>query len=241
MRRGSYPILATVILLLLSACAVTQADQSAPNPTEPAVISEAAQVDVMPDTVAGESVDVAGQSDQQEMVAETFDEGPGQPENIISDASDEANSGIERPAWQNLPLTNARTGEAFTFADFEGKTVFVEPMATWCSNCRRQLGNVRQAQEQLAGDDVVFVALSVETNIDDATLASYADGAGFDWLFAVATPDMLKDLADEFGRSIVNPPATPHFIIRPDGTSTELVTGIEAADQIVAQIKTAQG
>lgn len=147
----------------------------------------------------------------------------------------------DRPVWQQIALTNARTGETFTLADFEGQTVFVEPMATWCSNCRRQLHSVRGAKEQLAGEDVVFVALSVETNIDDATLASYANGEGFDWLFAVVTPELLGLLADEFGRSIANPPATPHFIIRADGSITDLVTGVEPSDQIVAQIIAAQG
>lgn len=35
----------------------------------------------------------------------------------------------ERPAWQNAPLTNARTGEVFTLADFEGKNVVVKIMS----------------------------------------------------------------------------------------------------------------
>ncbi|HEX2907728.1 MAG TPA: hypothetical protein VHO69_12745 [Phototrophicaceae bacterium] len=41
--------------------------------------------------------------------------------------------GVVRPAWQTLPLVNARTGETFTFADLAGKVIFVEPMATWCT------------------------------------------------------------------------------------------------------------
>ncbi len=163
-----------------------------------------------------------------------------QAEEMADDMAGDEAVGADRPAWQQLALTNARTGETFTLDDFAGQTVFVEPMATWCSNCRRQLTNVRDAQQQLAEDDVVFVALSVETNIDDAALANYADGAGFDWLFAVVTPEMLEQLAGEFGRVIANPPATPHFIIRPDGTYTELVTGIEPADQIISQITAAQ-
>ena len=36
-----------------------------------------------------------------------------------------------RPDWLTMPLTNARSGETFTLADFAGKTVFVHPMATW--------------------------------------------------------------------------------------------------------------
>jgi cytochrome oxidase Cu insertion factor (SCO1/SenC/PrrC family) len=147
---------------------------------------------------------------------------------------------VARPVWQTLPLTNARTGETFTFADFAGQTVFVEPMATWCTNCRQQLGNVRSAREQLS-DDIVFVALSVETNITAADLASYADDHGFDWHFAVLTPELLGELVNAFGRTISNPPSTPHFIIRPDGSVTALSTGIEAASEIVAQIQAAGG
>jgi thiol-disulfide isomerase/thioredoxin len=145
------------------------------------------------------------------------------------------------PAWQTLPLTDARTGATFTFADFAGQTVFVEPMATWCTNCRAQLGNVRAAREQLAGQPVVFVALSVETNITAADLAAYANSNGFDWTFAVLTPEMLGALTNQFGFTINNPPSTPHFIIRPDGTATQLITGIEPATAIVEQINAARG
>jgi len=146
----------------------------------------------------------------------------------------------ELPAWQTLPVTNARTGETFTFADFAGQTVFVEPMATWCSNCRQQLGNVRSAREQL-GENVIFIALSVETNISSADLAAYADTNSFEWHFAVMTPELLGELVNAFGRTISNPPSTPHFIIRPDGTVSALTTGIESASEIVARIQAAGG
>jgi thiol-disulfide isomerase/thioredoxin len=144
-------------------------------------------------------------------------------------------------SWQTLPLTNARTGETFTLADFAGKTVFVEPMATWCTNCRQQLGNVSRAKSQVGTDQFVFIALSVETNITAGELAQYADENGFDWLFAVMTPDMLSELAAAFGRTITNPPSTPHFIIRPDGTTTALITGIESDTQILEQLTTVSG
>ena len=55
----------------------------------------------------------------------------------------------QETSWQDLPLTNAQTGETFSLADFAGQTVYVEPMATWCANCRQQLGNVNEAKMQL--------------------------------------------------------------------------------------------
>lgn len=147
----------------------------------------------------------------------------------------------ERPVWQTLPLVDARTGEAFAFADFAGKTVFVEPMATWCTNCRQQLANVRAAREQLNSDEVVFIGLSVEVGLENVTLADYQQTNNFDWTFAVVTQEMLAELVGVFGRTVTNPPSTPHFIIRPDGSVTSLVTGIEPADAIVAEIRAAGG
>ncbi len=147
---------------------------------------------------------------------------------------------MDSPAWQQIALTDVRTGETFTLADFAGKTVFVEPMATWCTNCRRQLTNVSSARAQL-DDSVVFVALSVETNISNDDLKQYTESTGFDWVFAVATPELLRELATLYGQTITNPPSTPHFIIRPDGSTTDLVTGIEGVEAIITQIQDAQG
>lgn len=155
-------------------------------------------------------------------------------------ASEEMADAGERPAWQDIALVNARTGEQFTLAGYASKTVFVEPFATWCGNCRRQLGNVQQAYAS-AGDDVVFVALSVEPNIANEALVEYADKEGFEYIFAAMPPDMLQELAALYGQTIANPPATPHFIIRPDGTTTDLVTGIEGPDAVLQQIQAAAG
>lgn len=110
----------------------------------------------------------------------------------------------QETTWQDLPLTNAQTGATFTFADFAGQTVYVEPMATWCANCRQQLGNVNEAKMQL-GDEVTFVALSVETTLKADQLASYAKDQGFDFTFAVMTPEVLRALAAEFGQAVTSP------------------------------------
>ena len=145
----------------------------------------------------------------------------------------------ERPSWQNLELTNAATSETFTLGGFEGKTVYVDPMATWCSNCRKQLRNVTKAKAQ-AGDEIVFVALSVEGSLPDETLAQYAEKEGFDFTFAVATPELVQALVAEFGRAVMNPLSTPHFTIRPDGTTTELKTSFEASKELLAQLTSSE-
>lgn len=141
--------------------------------------------------------------------------------------------------WQTLPLTDARTGETFTLADLEGGTVYVEPMATWCVNCRQQLGRVGEAKAQLDAQvegEVTFVALSVETTLSAEDLARYADEQGFDFTFAVMSPELLRALAAEFGQSVATPPATPHFIIYPDGSTSDLLTGPSAPDEVIAAV-----
>ncbi len=234
MKRVFVLTLALAALLLLAACS---ADQAAPDSAvEPAATAMTEESNQM----ASEEIAAAEESPAEHPDQAMDDETAEESEESPAGAQESAMS-ADLPAWQTLPLTNARTGETFSLADFAGQTVFVEPMATWCTNCRRQLGNVKDAYAQLAGEDVVFVALSVETTIDDATLANYANEAGFDWLFAVLSPELLRELAGEFGQTIANPPSTPHFVIRPDGTVFSFRTGIESTDQIITQIELAQG
>jgi len=140
------------------------------------------------------------------------------------------------PTWLALELTDARTGDVFTLGDFAGRTVFVEPMATWCSSCRRQMTVLRDVIAGLDPDAFAFVGLSVETALAPADLARYADAQGFGWTFAVATPELLRALTASFGFSVANPPATPHFIVRSDGTVGELSTGFRNAEQLVAAL-----
>jgi cytochrome oxidase Cu insertion factor (SCO1/SenC/PrrC family) len=154
--------------------------------------------------------------------------------------SAQAAPAAERPTWHAFPLTDARTGQTFTLADFAGKTVYVEPMATWCTNCRQQMSVIRdQVRGQVDPEQVVFVGLSVETNLAPETLASYTSTHGFDWTFAVMTPELLQDLASTFGRTVTNPPAVPHFVIGPDGTTSDLSTGHKSADQLLAIVSMA--
>lgn len=239
MKRAFVLLLALAALLLLAACSGGQ--ETVDSDVEPAAAAMTENSDqVASDEMASGELVAEDGSPAEHSDQAMADEMAAEPEQMAEGSGEMAMSG-ELPAWQTLSLTNARTGETFTLADFAGQTVFVEPMATWCTNCRRQLGNVKGAYGQLAGEDVVFVALSVETTIDDATLANYADEAGFEWLFAVLSPEMLQELAAEFGQTIANPPSTPHFVVRPDGTVSSFETGIESTDQIIAQIQLAQG
>ncbi len=245
MRKKIMMPLALVLMLVLAACSGQQAtetsqEQAAASQQEVAAASE----DMAMEDTAEESQDMgisemaeAGHEDDMDTMAE---EGQEEGEEMAGDSESESMAASNLPEWQTIPLTNAATGEQFRLADFQGKMVFVEPMATWCSNCRQQQGHVREAKAQL-GENVVFIGLSLETSLPPEQLASYAQGNGFDWTYAVLPVDLLTLLADEFGRSITSAPSTPHFLIYPDGSFSELSTGIHSSSEIIAEIESAQG
>jgi thiol-disulfide isomerase/thioredoxin len=134
--------------------------------------------------------------------------------------------------WQTLAITDAK-GERFSIGELAGRPVFVENFATWCSNCRKQLHDT-QAAAARAGDRAVFVALSVETDLDAGDMKDYAAKNGFsDIRFAVMSPEMLAAMSDAYGNSALNPPSTPKVKVAADGAAGKLVTGYESTGEIL--------
>ena len=141
------------------------------------------------------------------------------------------------PAWLATELTDACSSKTFALADFAGKTLYIEAMATWCPSCHGQLTRLKEAvatlpEEQRA--DFVFVALSTEGDLPRESLAEYAATNEFPFIFAVMPADMLRAMADDFGQEIAVPPAMPYLIIAPDGTVGDLHTGGSSVDELLA-------
>jgi thiol-disulfide isomerase/thioredoxin len=147
-------------------------------------------------------------------------------------------------AWLDLPLVDATSGASFTVRELADGVVLVETMATWCGNCRRQLGHLAAAAAELAGEaapgvPVAYVVVSVEPGLDPSALAAYAEREGFPFRFVVADDELLRALAERFGRVVLNPPATPHVVVAPGGRVLELTTGFEAPEALVARLRAA--
>ncbi len=152
-----------------------------------------------------------------------------------SSEEDAAPGAVDPAEWQLIEVTDTG-GETFTIADLAGRPVFVENFATWCSNCRSQLADTQAAAAQ-AGDDAVFLALSVETELDLDDMADYRDENGFDDIrFAVMSPEMLAAMDDAFGTTALNPPSTPKVAVAADGAAGDLVTGSESSEQILSAL-----
>jgi hypothetical protein len=99
------------------------------------------------------------------------------------------------------------------------RPVLLETMAIWCTNCRMQQDQVKDAH---ASADFVSISLDVDPTELPGDLKSYAAQHGYDWHFAKATAALAKQLRDRFGTAVLNPPSTPKILFRPDGSVTAL-------------------
>jgi len=162
-------------------------------------------------------------------------------------AAETAETGTPTPAnasaWLTAELTDACSGETFALADFTGKTIYIEAMATWCPPCRDQLARVKEAAAlipEAERAEIVFVALSSEVDLPRETLAEYAAANDFPFIFAVLPAEMLQTMAEDLGQEIAVPPATPHLIVAPDGTIGEVHTGSISPEDLLALLAEAR-
>lgn len=145
---------------------------------------------------------------------------------------------METPNWFGAELINAHTAETFTVNDFEGKTVLVETMAIWCSNCLRQQKEVKMLNETLGErDDLAILVLDIDTNDNPDTLKSYAEKNGFSWNYAVASADVAREIGQLYGDQFLNPPSTPMFIIDSKGEVHPLDFGHKSAEALETALK----
>ncbi len=161
----------------------------------------------------------------------------------VGETSSGGPSGPGKPVDPQLlaaPLRDARTGQAFTLADFRDKVVLIEGMAVWCPVCTDQQRNLKAALPAL-GDGAVVVSLDVDPNENDAIVKRYVERQGWSWRFAVAPPALAQSLATTFGTALLSPPSTPLLVIDPAGAG-HLSTGLkgpEAIKQLVERYRRA--
>ena len=143
------------------------------------------------------------------------------------------------PAWFDIQLTDVNSGQPFKLSDFKGQVVLVEAMAVWCTNCTRQQRELVNLHSQI-GDAAFSVSLDIDLNEDAALLRQHAQSNGFDWRYAVAPPELVQALADEFGNSFLNPTSVPMFLIDTGGGVHQLDFGHKTVDYLTTQIQSYQ-
>ena len=137
--------------------------------------------------------------------------------------------------WATAQLTDVRTGQSLRIADLvaDGKVVFVEPMAIWCSKCKDQQRAARDAFASLDPETTVWLGLDVELSESAANLAKYADLNDFPFSYAVSNVELSRALAAEFGDVVLSPPSVNVIVVGSDG-SVEHMTGHHSPDELVA-------
>jgi len=142
-------------------------------------------------------------------------------------------AGMETPEWFGASLTDVRTGQSFSINELKGKVILVETMAQWCSNCLRQQGEVKALHDKIGeNDDFVSIGLDIDPNENAADLKSYVEAKGFDWLYAVPTADVSREIANLYGAQFLNPPSTPILIVDRQGIAHPLRFGIKSVDEL---------
>lgn len=145
---------------------------------------------------------------------------------------------VNTPNWFSLPLINVQTGESFTLNDFNGKVVLVENLAMWCSNCKKQQIQVRALHELLGErEDFVSLGLDIDINENATDLKAYIDINGFDWMYAVASAEISREISALYGAQFLNPPSTPILVIDRNGQAHPMPFGIKSANDLYAFIE----
>jgi hypothetical protein len=142
------------------------------------------------------------------------------------------------PDWFKAALTDARNGESFTIAGFQGKAVLVETLAMWCSNCLKQQGQVLALHGLLGErDDFISLGIDIDPNENAAALQAYTNQNGFAWLYSVAPPEVAREIGQLYGDQFLNPPSTPMLIIDRHGEVHLLPFGIKSAESLLAALQ----
>jgi cytochrome oxidase Cu insertion factor (SCO1/SenC/PrrC family) len=157
---------------------------------------------------------------------------------MMSKETPTADAMMKNPAWYSASLNDASTGKVFTVNDFKGKVILVESMAIWCPTCLKQQGEVKALQSLLGQrDDFVSIGLDIDPNEDSASLKAYMESNSFDWLHAVSTKDVSRELSSLYGAQFLNPPSTPIVIIDQHGVAHPTPFGLKSADELLKFIQ----
>ena len=72
-----------------------------------------------------------------------------------------------KPGGRAADFTYPDTGgKMVSLSDFKGKVVLVDVWATWCGPCRQQIPYLKKLEEELHGEDIVFLGVTVDESND---------------------------------------------------------------------------
>lgn len=99
--------------------------------------------------------------------------------------------------------------------------------------------SLRSAKDQLGDEDYIYISIAAEPYLSNEHLASYANDNAFNWIFTVGTAELIEELTSRYGRDIIVTPNMVHFVIRADGTVSEMYRGSPSVAQLIQEIEVA--
>ncbi len=194
----------------------------------PAAVLFAACASVVPmEAATPEQGEMAAEPDAQVELAEMPD---AVPEQAVAE--------MALPDWFDWELTDVNSGSNFSISEHQGKVILVETMAIWCSNCLRQQGEVKRLHAALGERaDFVSLGIDIDPNEDSAALSAYTRQNGFDWLYVVASDELINEISSLYGVQFLNPPSTPMLIIDRQDDTHALPFGIKSAEELQSALQ----
>jgi thiol-disulfide isomerase/thioredoxin len=152
---------------------------------------------------------------------------------MMSKETPTADAMMKIPTWYSASINDVSTGKAFKINDFKGKVILVESMAIWCPTCLEQQKQVKTLNGLFGKrDDFVSIGLDIDPNENATSLKSYVETNSFNWLHAVSTVDVSRELSSLYGNQFLNPPSTPIVIIDRHGAAHPTTFGLKSADDL---------
>ncbi len=139
-------------------------------------------------------------------------------------------------AWQETPITDLVTGEAFTIADLAASDapVLIQTYADWCPACSAQLAEIARFQESNPGM-ATFVLLSPDPAADPETMRERFLAAGVTGYAVVPPPGFSREMIGDLGRAaFATYPSL--FVVDGSGTASLLSDAPLSAAGIAARL-----
>lgn len=85
-------------------------------------------------------------------------------------------------------------GKMTSLSDFKGKVVLVDVWATWCGPCKVEIPSLKKLEEELRGNDIVFMSVSVDVEKDKQKWLDFVKSENLPGvqLFAAGWTDIAK-------------------------------------------------
>lgn len=106
-------------------------------------------------------------------------------------------------------------------------------MAIWCSNCKAQQDNVKEAYADVQAAGVHYISLGVDPNEAPDSLAKYAQRRDYPWTFSQSSNAFARALSERFGPQILSPPSTPLIVLDASGEVVVQTFGSHGPDELV--------